>query len=105
MVLADTMEDHQVREEEDLYPAMLHSPKHHLRFPVLRAMMDHDEISDQLDTLNRLTSSYAAPAGAGKALKKLYALCATLDGDIRYYMHLENNVLFPRFVGDRAIAS
>ncbi|OYW83580.1 MAG: hypothetical protein B7Z26_00085 [Asticcacaulis sp. 32-58-5] len=104
-LLFDTLEDHQLHEEEELFPAMVNSPQHTLTFPVYRAVLEHDEISDQLDTLSRLTGGYAIPETAHRCVRLLYALCSSLDGDLRLHMHLENNLLFPHFIGEGALAS
>lgn len=104
-LLFDTLEDHQEGEAENLYPALINSPQHSLRYPVCRAMVEHDEISEQLDTLARLTNGYLPPEDAGLRQRILYKLCSVLDGDVRLHMHLENNLLFPPFAGDVAIAS
>ncbi len=104
-LLFDTLEDHQDHEENNLFPAMINSALHTLRYPVSRAMVQHDEISDQLDTLARSTDGYVAPKGSPRSLRVLYQLCSALDGDIRLHMHLENNLLFPPFAGNADIAS
>jgi regulator of cell morphogenesis and NO signaling len=104
-LLFDTLEDHQSNEEDNLYPAIINSPQHTLRYPVSRAIMEHDEISDQLDTLARLTENYTAQKGARQSIRVLYKLCSVLDGDLRLHMHLENNLLYPPFVEESAKAS
>lgn len=105
ILLFDTLEEHQRSEETNLYPAILSSPQHTLRYPVARAIMEHDEISDQLDTLARLTGNYTPPDGARQSLRVLFKLCSLLDGDLRLHMHLENNLLYPPFVDEGAMAS
>lgn len=104
-LLFDTLEDHQSSEESNLYPAILNSPQHTLRYPVARAIMEHDEISDLLDTLARLTGNYTPLEGARQSLRVLFKLCSLLDGDLRLHMHLENNLLYPPFVDEGALAS
>jgi len=104
-LLFDTLEDHQDNEENNLFPAMINSPRHTLRYPVCRAISEHDEISDQLDTIARSMRGYITPQGSPRSLQALYGLCSALDGDIRLHMHLENNLLFPPFAGDADIAS
>lgn len=104
-LLFNTLEDHQRGEMEKLYPALINSPQHTLQYPVSRAMVEHDEISDQLDTLAKLTNGYKPPEKAGISQRVLYKLCSMLDGDIRLHMHLENNLLFPPFAGNVALAS
>lgn len=96
-LLFDTLEDHQTDEEDNLYPAMLNSPHHTLCYPITRAIMEHDEISDQLDTLARLTRNYTPPKDAQRTTRVLYEVCSSLDGDLRLHMHLENNLLYAPF--------
>jgi regulator of cell morphogenesis and NO signaling len=100
--LAETLELHQNREEGSLFSAMMTGPADRLKFPVIHAIREHDEISDQLDTIAKLTGNYLTPASAGRSIQRLYDICGALDGELRLHMHIENNLLFPPFLGDQA---
>lgn len=100
-IMAHELEEHQALEERVLFPAML-GGHHDLTHPVARMMSDHQDLGEQLETLAKLTTDFVPPPGACTTWRALYAACQKLDTDLRLHMHLENNVLFPRFVGASA---
>ncbi len=101
-VMAHELDEHQAREEAVLFPAMLNGAPFDLSFPIRRMLMEHDDLGDQLETLGKLTTDFLPPPGACTTWRALYAACQKLDTDLRMHMHLENNVLFPRFSGNLA---
>ena len=96
--LAELVEAHQEKESDTVFPAILFSPRHNLRFPVIRVMMEHDEISDELDTIATLARSDPTPADA----QPLYDILRQIDEEIRLHIYLENTRLYARYTGDRA---
>lgn len=96
-VLSDELSDHFDKEQDELFPSMLHSPQHNLRFPIDRRRAEHEDFADQLDTLARLTNNYVAPDHTGSDWRMLYDTCRRLDNDLRLHIHFEEDVLFPRF--------
>ena len=102
--LNDVLARHQDKERDHLYPAMLADAAQGLRFPILRAMAEHDDISDQLDTIAYLTRDFVAPRNGGETWEVLYANCSLLDAELRLHMHLENNLLYARFLPGSAMA-
>ncbi len=58
---------------------------------------DHVELIDALDHMADLTGDFAPPADACGSWRALYVGCRKLDADLRVHVHLENNLLFPRF--------
>jgi regulator of cell morphogenesis and NO signaling len=64
--------------------------------PISAMKDDHDSVAEILRRLNEATGGYKAPGGANEAVRELYAELADFECDLRYHMHLENNVLFPR---------
>jgi len=104
-VMAQDLLDHRQRETVLMSSAERSRPNQRLRFPVLRMIMEHDDMSDQLDTLAALLNDYSAPVGADHEIIALYHACQTLDAELRFHMHLENNLLFPRFIGSRRMAN
>lgn len=97
-IMAHELDEHQMKEEMMLFPAMLNNAPFDLHFPIQRMLMDHDDLGEQLETLGQLTTSFEPPPGACTTWRALYAACQKLDTDLREHMHLENNILFPRFV-------
>ena len=95
-IMAHELDEHQVIEEQMLFPAML-GGHYDLTHPVARMMSDHEDLGEQLETLARMTTDFVPPHGACTTWRALYAACQKLDTDLRVHMHLENNILFPRF--------
>lgn len=96
-IMAHELDEHQAIEEQMLFPAML-TGQYDLTHPVARMMSDHEDLGVQLETLAKLTTDFVPPDGACTTWRALYAACQKLDTDLRVHMHLENNILFPRFV-------
>jgi regulator of cell morphogenesis and NO signaling len=96
--LIELAEEHQQKEQDTLFPSLLFSPQHNLSFPILRAIVEHDELCDELDSIARLTDNYTAPPDASKTWKRLYDLCREIDGEMRFHMHVENTALYGRYM-------
>lgn len=96
-IMAHELDEHQSIEERMLFPAMTRG-QYDLTHPVARMMSDHEDLGEQLELLGRLTTDFVPPPGACTTWRALYAACQKLDTDLRLHMHLENNILFPRFV-------
>jgi len=103
-ILAQALAEHQAKEQGTLYPAMLQGGAN-VRHRVLKFELEHDEFSDQLDTIAKLTNEFTAPTDATCAWRSLYKICRRFDSDLRFHMHLENNLLFPRFRDNAVLAS
>lgn len=102
--LVELAEEHQQKEQDTVFPAILFSPRHNLRFPVLRAITEHDELCDELDSIARLTGNFTASPKAPKSWRTLYSLCQVIDSEMRFHMHLENTVLYGRYMKSRSEA-
>lgn len=96
-LMFDDLEQHQQKEEAVLFPMMLNGGGPMLRFPIERMIMEHDELGEQLAAMADMTADFLPPDGACATWRALYAACAKLDADLREHVHLENNILFPRF--------
>ncbi len=94
----EDLEDHQHKEEAVLFPAMLKGVGPVLRGPITRMMEDHEELGALLAFMADLTDDFVAPEGACATWRALYAGCGKLDMDLREHVHLENNILFRRFL-------
>lgn len=94
----EDLEDHQHKEEAVLFPAMLNGIGPVLRGPISRMMEDHEELGALLAFMADLTDDYVPPEGACATWRALYAGCSKLDMDLREHVHLENNILFRRFL-------
>lgn len=94
----EDLEDHQHKEEAVLFPAMLKGIGPVLRGPIARMMEDHHELGALLAFMADLTDDFVAPENACATWRALYAGCSKLDMDLREHVHLENNILFRRFL-------
>ncbi len=57
---------------------------------------DHDHEVSMLARMRSLTHGYAAFSNSDYALKLLHNAMRDLDEDLKFHMHLENNILFPK---------
>lgn len=96
-IMLDELEAHQQKEEAVLFPMMLAGGAPIVPFAIARMSAEHDEMRSQLHELARVTNNFTPPEDACGTWRRLYALCRKLDADMREHLHLENNVLFPRF--------
>ena len=93
----DDLEAHHQKEELMLFPLMRRGANP-LTGPIARMESEHEDVIEQLKGLARLTHDFTPPENACGTWRALYALCQEIDADLRDHMHLENNVLFRRFV-------
>lgn len=93
------LESHMRKEELILFPAMARAEAADggLEAPISCMRHDHDDHGNNLRELEALTHDFALPAGACRSWQALYAGCAKLVDDVMEHIHLENNLLFPRF--------
>jgi regulator of cell morphogenesis and NO signaling len=92
------LEQHMSKEEMVLFPAMKQQvPGPMLGIPISRMRHEHDDHGENLREIDRLTNGITLPTGACRTWQALYAGLAKLNEDLMQHIHLENNVLFPRF--------
>lgn len=102
--LADTLQQmlgelevHMKKEELILFPAMRRLPGGVLDAPIAQMRHDHDDTGEQLRRVEDITANFTLPEGACRSWQALYLGSAKLIDDVKEHMHLENNVLFPRY--------
>ena len=91
------LQQHMAKEELILFPAMKQSMAAGLDMPIARMRHEHDDHGAHLRELDRLTNGITVPSDACRTWQALYAGLAKLVDDLMEHIHLENNVLFPRF--------
>jgi regulator of cell morphogenesis and NO signaling len=91
------LESHMQKEEEVLFPLMLAGGNPMIVHPIGMMRHEHDEHGENLRALAALTGDMTAPDGACNSWRALYAGLAKLAEDLTDHIHIENNVLFPRF--------
>lgn len=102
--LADTLQQmigelevHMKKEELILFPAMLRAAGGAFDHPISQMRLDHDNHGAHIRRLESITNGFTLPDGACRSWQALYAGAAKLVDDLMEHIHLENNVLFPRF--------
>lgn len=92
------LEDHMQKEEQILFPLMKSGGHPMIAHPIAVMMAEHDSHAEQLARLEALTRGFAPPAGACGSWRALCNGVRALTDDLVVHMHLENTVLFPRFL-------
>jgi len=91
------LERHMAKEEAILFPVMRQWTKGKFDIPTTEFQHEHDDQGTQLRLLESLTDDFTLPEGACRSWQALYVGTAQLAEDLMEHIHLENNVLFPRF--------
>lgn len=91
------LEEHMAKEETVLFPAMRQSAKENVAITTADFRHEHDDQGTQLRLLESLTDDFTLPEGACRSWQALYAGTAQLAENLMEHIHLENNILFPRF--------
>lgn len=89
--------EHMEKEESILFPMMARSPQMQLRPPIQRMREEHVDHGEALQRLEALTHELHEPADACNTWASLYVGLRKLHDDLMQHIHIENNVLFPRF--------
>lgn len=95
------MEDHMLKEERVLFPAIRRGLGAQLAGPVHQMESEHVEHGASLATLRDLAHDFVPPEGACTSWRALYLRCEQLEADLMAHVHLENHVLFPRALESR----
>ncbi|MEO3474312.1 iron-sulfur cluster repair protein YtfE [Roseomonas sp. CAU 1739] len=101
--LLTTMEaelsDHMAKEEHVLFPMMRRGGHPMIAQPIAMMRDENDDHGEHLEAMDRLTHGGQPPEGACNTWRALYAGTRKLAEDLTEHVHIENNILFPRFVG------
>jgi regulator of cell morphogenesis and NO signaling len=102
--LADLLEaitadltEHMDKEEQELFPLMRHGGHPTISNPIIAMRHEHDDTGEQVRALEALTNDGVLPEGACNTWAALYAGTRKFTDELMEHIHLENNVLFPRF--------
>jgi regulator of cell morphogenesis and NO signaling len=99
--IAEAIEEHMQKEERILFPMMRSGMGMMVAGPIEVMEHEHVEHGERLRQLEALTRNHTAPADACPTWLALCAGTRKLVDDVMQHIHLENNVLFPQFGGDR----
>jgi regulator of cell morphogenesis and NO signaling len=95
--LAAALDEHMAKEEQILFPLMLHGGHPMIHAPISVMRGEHDEHGARLARIETLTHGLQLPEEACPTWRALYTGLRKLIDDVHEHVHLENNVLFPRF--------
>lgn len=95
--LSAEMELHMQKEEGMLFPSMINGDAAVLGGPLNMMEAEHREHAALIERIIDLTDNFTVPEGACRSWQILYHLGAKLTDDLMEHIHLENNILFPRF--------
>lgn len=99
-LLAETLQEldtHMQKEEMMLFPMMKQGGHPMIVHPIAVMQGEHEEHGERLRLIEALTNGGAVPEGACPTWRALYAGTRKLVDDVMEHIHLENNLLFPRF--------
>lgn len=91
------LEVHMKKEELILFPAMRRQGSGPLQGPIEQMRQDHTDHGELLEQITRLTNDFTTPEGACGTWRALYAGASQFKDDLIQHIHIENNILFPRF--------
>lgn len=98
------LEQHLIKEEEMEFPLIKEyeknpSPEARQKiFNVIRELeTEHEGAGDLLKELRKVTDDFKVPEDACNSYRITYEKLEELENDLFQHVHLENNILFPRF--------
>ncbi len=85
------------KQEMTHFPALQTKTPEQLALSIRAMRHDHDQFAFFLDQIDQLTDGCTLPKDACASWQALYTDVARFKADLIEHIHLENNVLFPRF--------
>ncbi len=89
------------KQEKVQFPALQEKTPDKLALSIRTMRHDHNEYAFFLDQIDRATDARVPPGDACQSWCALYAGVEQFKTDLMEHIHLENNVLFPRFEAAR----
>lgn len=99
-VLAN-IQSHMMKEENVLFPMIKQGLGHMATMPINVMNREHDTHALELEEIRKLTSQFTAPEGACGTWRALYSGLEKFEEELMEHIHLENNILFPRALGQK----
>jgi regulator of cell morphogenesis and NO signaling len=97
--MAAELEDHMLKEEQILFPMMRRGGHPMIAQPISVMLAEHDHQGGNLREIERLTHDFTVPEDGCPTWRALCVGVRKLTDDLMEHIHIENNVLFPRFAG------
>lgn len=86
-------------EEDSLFPA-IRAGDAAARAIIGRLQADRQHYSHDIHAIEEIANGFDLPPGACQTWQRLYFGTARFVDELRYHVHLEHNVLFPRLLAD-----
>jgi regulator of cell morphogenesis and NO signaling len=93
----DNLLDHMTKEERILFPAVRERYAGSLFGPIAVMRHEHNHHGEEVRAIEALAHGFRPPQDACNSWRALYSGLDKFAGDLAEHIHLENNVLFPRF--------
>lgn len=97
--ISSDLEDYMQKEEQILFPLMRRGGHPMIAQPIAMMLAEHDDHGAHLRALERLTGDFTVPDDACPTWRALCIGARKFADDLVEHIHIENNVLFPRFTG------
>ena len=96
LALKTELVPHMRKEEDILFPMILHGQGAMAGGPISVMRNEHDSAGAALKRLRELTHDYQLREDACNTWRALWHGLAALEEELNQHIHLENNILFPR---------
>lgn len=109
--VADELNRHMMKEENVLFPYIKKlaeaqksgttvetPPFGTIQGPIRMMEIEHEEVGDVMENIQRLTNNFTPPADACTTYRLSFAKLKEFEEDLHQHIHLENNILFPRSI-------
>ena len=97
------LEVHMKKEELMIFPAMRRfDGTRPLDGPTSMLREDHGDQEKMLEEIAAMTDGFTPPASACGTWRALYSGAAEFRDDLMEHIHIENNILFPRFESSKS---
>ena len=94
------LDQHMMKEEQILFPMIKNGQGVMAGGPISVMEHEHESAGGALKRLRELTDGYEVPAEACNTWRALWHGLAALEESLHQHIHLENNILFPRALGN-----
>lgn len=92
--------DHMAKEERILFPLLAAGRGADAEMPIRVMTMEHESAARTLERLRSLTGDYTVPPDACRRWRALWEGLANLESELQMHIRLEDEVLFPRALGE-----
>jgi regulator of cell morphogenesis and NO signaling len=107
--LKTELEQHMMKEETKAFPLILQFEQHStsenektMKQVIQELVSEHDTAGDIIKEIREITNDFTPPADACRTYRLVYQRLEQLESDLFEHVHLENNILFPRVLAEKA---